>query len=62
MEFLKCFGLNIASNSKFTYLGMYLLSEGSYSNRYLCNGTQSQNLNTIILYFEKDVVDSGMSI
>jgi hypothetical protein len=62
MEFFKCFGLNIASNSKFTYLGMYLLSEGSYSNRYLSNGTQSQNLDTIILYFEKDVVHSGMSI
>ena len=62
MEFFKCFGLNIASNSKFTYVGMYLLSEGSCSDRYLCNGTQSQDLDTIILYFEKDVVDGGMSI
>ena len=62
MQFFKCFGLDISSNSKFTYLGMYLLSEGSNNNKYLCNGTQSQNLDSIIFYFEKDVVDSGMSI
>jgi hypothetical protein len=62
MEFLKCFGLNIASNGKFTYIGMYLLSDGSYTNRYLGNGPQSQNLDAIVLDFEKDVVDSGVGI
>jgi len=62
VEFFKGFGLNVASDCKLAYIGMYLPLTGSKIITYLCNGTQSQYLYAIVLDFEEDIVDRGVSI